>query len=106
MDTEFKVVDCSQPQKKQVMFHERVRLTLVGQFAKEMTQYIVMSQIANQMQGRVAEQLPNREVVAKACELAEMFYEAASLRGMLLDVPSLDELLEDDSSPPGFRAVG
>ncbi len=106
IDLEFKVLHADKPLKKQVVFHERVKLTLVGQFAKDLAQMIAMSQVANQAQGRSAVHLSNEEIVDKACNLAELFYESAADRGMLIDVPSLDELMVDDSSPPGFRAVG
>ena len=105
IDLEFKVVDSSQQQKKQVLFHERVKLTLVGQFAKDLVIMITTAQIGNLSQGRLVAQLSNDEVVDKAFNIAEMFYESAADRGFLIDVPSLDELMVDDTTPAGFRAV-
>jgi hypothetical protein len=105
MDTELKVFHVEKPLKQHIVFHERVKLTLVGQFAKDLIQGIVMAQVANVVQGKGVVQFSDEQVVDKACNLAELFYKTAADREMLIDVPSLDELSIDDVSPVGFRVA-
>jgi len=104
-DTEFKVMPVDRPLKNTVMCHETIKLTMVAQLARDFTQGIMIAQHSNVVQGKEAKLLSNKEVVAKACDLADEMFTEFRKRGWLLDMPSLDELAKDTSSAPGFKVA-
>jgi hypothetical protein len=104
-ELEVKVMSNDKPLKNTAMCHELQKLTPHGQFAKELAHCMVMAQISNTVQGHEGRALSNQQIVTSACDLAVEFYHQALGRGWLVEMPTLDELSKDTSSPPGFRVV-